>query len=97
MRSRFVADTDDLTKSQAKFERWLLDKGYVLASDCYPGAIEASSLVSDFLTSYPIYKNNEDDLYDHAEAISWISDYEDYDEDDDDRQGRYNPKEEDWI
>lgn len=97
MKSRFVADTDDLTKTQAKFERWLLDKGYVLASDCYPGAIEASSLVADFLSYYPIYKNAEESLYSHAEVINWISDYDEYGYEDEDDRGRYNPKEEDWI
>lgn len=72
-----------LSKGEASFEKWLSNKDYFAVSDFYPGAIEASALLDEFLDENPLHNINISIIKAHAEDIGWISDYEDVDYDDD--------------
>lgn len=90
MRSRFISDYGKLSKPRCRFERWLRDQGYEAASEMYPAAVQALSLVDDYLREYPEHALMQIIVEHHAKLIGWVSDYQD---DEPDEEGPEEPEE----
>ncbi len=74
-RSRFLHERVRLSLPKRRFERWLLDQGYEAASEMYPGAVEVTALVDEYLRECPEHALMKILIDHHAKAIGWVSDY----------------------
>lgn len=92
-RSKFVKG-GRVTKATRRFEAWLLENAYQSASEMYPGAVEAETLVYDYINEFPERTSEETAVENHAKEIGWISDYASEVEDPEDQE-EIDP-EEDW-
>lgn len=73
-----------ISKAKKRFEDWLQRQGYEECADMYPAAVEAVSLVDEYLREYPDHEEDRSVLEHHAEGIGWVSDYQGEEEDTDD-------------
>lgn len=82
LRSKFTDKV--ISKPRAKLEEWLLDLGYDSVADHYPAAIEALTLLDDFLQEFPDMIEFRSILKKHCQEIGFISDYGELDEEEED-------------
>jgi hypothetical protein len=73
-----------MANPKKNFDKWLKRSGYDKASEMYPGAFQAVSLVDEYFEEYPEREQQRDAVEQYAEEIGWISDYVEDEEDPDD-------------
>lgn len=79
-RSSFLHERIKISLPKRRFERWLFEQGYEAASELYPGAVEAITLVDEYLRECQEHALMKKLIEYHAEAIGWVSDYKDEEE-----------------